>query len=93
MTVVLGLFLWLFLWYYDIMPGNPPPSALEHAFSWVCLAGLWPFVVTALILGHDPEGPLSLLPLWIVTGLFWGFIAESFFVLKARISARLAAKA
>ena len=85
MAVVFGLFLWLALWYDDIMPQDKdyPPSFLETAFSWVCVLANWPSWVAALILGHDPMG-LSAILLWIVTGVFWGLVIESFFVWRRR---------
>ena len=87
MAVVFGLFLWLVLWYDDIMPQDKdyPPSFVEQAFSWVCVLAMWPFWITEMILGHDPEHRIYWLFLWIVTGLFWAFIIELFFIVRGRM--------
>ena len=85
-AVVFGLFLWLVLWYDDIMPQDKdyPPSFVENAFSWVCVLALWPFWITELILGHDPENRIYWLLLWIATGIFGGLIIELFFIVRGR---------
>jgi hypothetical protein len=75
MAVLFLLFLWLVLWYDDIMPNNPPASLYEKAFSLVCTLAMWPLVVIALILGRDP--PVICWPfLWLVSGGCWGFATE-----------------
>jgi hypothetical protein len=86
MVVVSALFAWLVLWYDDIMPQDKdyPPSFLENAFSWVCVFALWPSWITEMILGHDPVGLISWVLLWIATALFWGFVAELFFICRTR---------
>ena len=75
MLVILGLFRWLVLWYDDIMPNDPPPCFCENAFSLVCSVGMWPFVVSSVILHGDPAVAYWL-PLWIVSALFWGVVVE-----------------
>jgi len=75
MVVILLLFLWLVLWYDDIMPDNPPASHYENAFSLICTLAMWPFVVVGLILGRDPPG-ICWFPLWVLSGACWGFAVE-----------------
>ena len=81
MVVAFGMFLWLGYWYGDLLDANLRPSFFEVAFQRVCLVVCWPFVATSWLLGHDPSRIVSLL-LWIATGLFWGFVMETFLIVK-----------
>jgi len=83
MIAVLGLFLWLALW-DDDMPNDPPASIFEKAFSWICLVFMWPFVVLSLIMKSDPPAILCL-PLWVITGLFWGVVGEWLYKANSRL--------
>jgi len=47
----------------------------ENVLRYICGMALWPLVVMSLMLGTRPAEDRLLL-LWIVTGLFWGFIME-----------------
>jgi hypothetical protein len=87
MGVLLGLFLWQVLWYGDIMPNNPPASPYENAFSLVCTLSMWLFVVAAAVFGKDPPVVLWL-PLWVLTGLFWGLLIEWLRNAATRLTAR-----
>ena len=87
MIAILLLFLWLVLWYDDIMPNNPPASPYENAFSLVCSLAMWPLVVVALVLGRDPPAILWL-PLWLASGLFWALVVERLYKLAAQLRAR-----
>lgn len=87
MAAVLGLFLWLVFWYDDILPENPPASPYENVFSVICVFGLWPFVFAAGLLGKDPPSVLWL-PIWIITGLFWGCVIEWFRAVIVRLRAK-----
>ena len=82
MVVAFGMYLWLGYWYGDIQDANLRPSFLEQAFQRACLVFCWPFVVTSWIFEHDPDGRIYWLLLWIVTGLFWGFVVETLLVVK-----------
>ncbi len=84
MIVVLGLFLWLIYGFPDhLNPTDAPPTIGNEILRHVCMTALWPFAITSLILHGDPPLGICWLLLWIVTGLFWGFVIELVFMLKA----------
>jgi len=87
MAVVLGLFLWLVLWYDDIMPFNLPSSPYEKGFSVICTLAMWPFVIAEMVFGRDPPSVLWL-PLWAITGLCWGLLTEWLRNATTRLKAR-----
>jgi hypothetical protein len=68
----------------DIMPQDPPLSFGAKASLWFCFVVLWPFWVTSLVLKHEPP-ELYWMPLWLVTGLFWGFVVEFCIMAKRRL--------
>jgi hypothetical protein len=86
--MLIGLFLWLVLWYGDIMPQDAdyPPSFIENVGGWVCLLALWPFYFTSFMLGSKPSAFFEFIyifPLFF-TPLFWGFIIEYIYIKTRR---------
>jgi hypothetical protein len=68
----------------DIMPQDPPLTFTQAGSVCVCLLVLWPFEVTYWLLRHYPA-EIYWMPLWLVTGLFWGVVVEFFMMVKRRL--------
>jgi hypothetical protein len=71
-------------WSAEWMPQDPPPPSCWAVFMWLVKLVFWPFFFSDLIF---PDGltDLALLVVLLITGLFWGFVVELIFMVKARL--------
>ncbi len=76
-TAVLGL-IFLVAMVDDSFSPSPPPKALQYVLA----VAAWPFAITSAILHGDPPPGLCWWLLLAVTGLFWGGVCETLFVVK-----------
>jgi hypothetical protein len=67
-------------------PDTRPPTHFENICTWIWAVFSWPLIVSAFFSHtHTEEPPLIVyILLWIVSGLFWAFIMELIFKLKAK---------
>jgi hypothetical protein len=61
-------------------PGSGPPSNFDYVLDKVCYVVLWPLFVTLVKFRDTPNILIPLL--WLVTGMFWGFVIELLFIAK-----------
>jgi hypothetical protein len=73
----------LFLIEFFIFPDTRPTTTFEWSFTWIWTVFSWPLAAVWLTSEKDPSLVVFVF-LWIATGLFWAFVVEIFFKLKAR---------
>jgi hypothetical protein len=79
MVLVFGLFLLAL-----VFPDSSQPFSFFFcviAVIWAVIA--WPFIAVAFIF-HGDLPDISLIPVWILTGMFWAAVIELFIKLKRR---------
>jgi len=79
-------FILLACWAYlaPQLPVEEPPTTAASILGWISAVSLWPMVVAALMMHHDPEGVFIPL-LWIASGLFWAFVIELILIVVAKV--------
>ena len=78
----------LFYVEFFIFPDARPATTFEQLFAWIWMVFSWPLSVVWSMSQKTP--PLIVfVSLWIATGLFWAFVVELFFKLKAQRQKRI----
>jgi hypothetical protein len=80
MLVSLGMELW-------VVYGNITHTMINLILGCIDMVVLWPITIFIQLMLHLHRNPPSVIYwwlLWFATGLFWGFIIELFFMLRAR---------
>ena len=49
------------------------------------MVALWPLFVSGVFIFHEDPPPIVGILLWIISGLFWAFLVEVLFIVKARM--------
>jgi lipopolysaccharide export LptBFGC system permease protein LptF len=80
MVLVFGLFfVSLMFSQYDSQP-----SYISWPIAFVGVVAVWPFIAVGFIF-HGDLPDAFIIPVWIVTGLFWAAVVELFLKLKRRV--------